>query len=318
MVVKSNEPAFYLLKRRLPASETAHLLGRVVLRYQDPTFDYTPESPSNSLTVDLFNQFILGVQYEDIAHFKAKNSQNDKFWGRLKGLLSISSTDGAGGSSDLVSLRITTRRLKLEKQYFNMFKALPKSRQKMLEMCPISGKVYLVVGIMSAHTLEVKRTGIQQKDLGASLTVPLRAAVALSGLPADPNAIPNPEARARRTTSSAWDMEFTTTAVGQDGAPDGMAEEVFAIALKEITRDWQGFGRDLKMKTKQPEYRGGQNYGDNDSDSGEQNEEDEGDEDEEAEILAAQGLELTGNATEFLDGEFFTYNSSLNEQALNQ
>ena len=83
-------------------------------------------------------------------------------------------------------------------------------------------------------------------------------------------------------------MNFSATAVGEDGEADEAAEEVFAIACKEVTRDWQGFGNDVKMKAKRPEYRGGQHFGqDDDSDSDVESGDDEG-----AETLAAQGLSL--------------------------
>jgi hypothetical protein len=44
----------------LQVSESGSLLGRVIRRYEDPTLDYTPESPSAALTPDVFSRFLLG------------------------------------------------------------------------------------------------------------------------------------------------------------------------------------------------------------------------------------------------------------------
>ena len=303
------EPTFFPLKRRIPASESAHLLGRIIRQYQDPNLDYTPESPSKSLTPATFEKFLLGVQYDDTAQFNARASLDGSLWATIKGLLSFSSTSAEAGTTEIVAPRIITRRLKLESDYFNALKATPEARRKILEMCPVGGKaVYLIVGTMSIQTATFKTTGTRRNNTNVSGTLPMGAAAsataASSGIPLPPQAIPNPEVGLERSNSSDWTMDFSATARGKDGEIDEGAEEVFAISCKAVRRDWQGFGGDLKMKEKRLEYRGGQHFG-NSRDS----ESDEGsDDDAEGEMLAAQNLSLTGIGAELFEKESVIFN----------
>ncbi|KAL8994422.1 MAG: hypothetical protein Q9169_005609 [Polycauliona sp. 2 TL-2023] len=288
------EPTFFVLKRRIPASDSLHLLGRVIHHYQDPTFDYTPESPSESLTALTFDKFLLGVQHDDTAHFKAQASLDETLWAKVGALLSISSNSAQGGTTEVISPRITTRRLKLETDYLNALKADPQVRRKMLEMCPVGGSpAYLIVGTMSIQTATFSSSGTQHHNTTASSELPIGAAATAAavsaGIPLAPHAAPDPEIGVQRSNSSDWTMEFSATATGKDGEADESAEEVFAIACKAVTRDWQGFGSDVKLKGKRPEYRGGQHFGNNDD----SNADEDSDNDTEAETAAAQNLKLT-------------------------
>jgi hypothetical protein len=89
-------------------------------------------------------------------------------------------------------------------------------------------------------------------------------------------------------------MEFSASAVGENSEAVADAEEVFAIAVKEVTRDWQGFGNDIMMRSKHPEYYGGQHFGQNDDSSSE----DEEDLEDGQDIAAVQGLSLMGSKPE--------------------
>ncbi|KAE9378276.1 hypothetical protein N431DRAFT_435432, partial [Stipitochalara longipes BDJ] len=283
----SYEPKFFLLKRRLPASESAHLLGRVVQRYQDPTIDYTPNSPSESVTAEVFKSFLLGVQYDTDAILKAQASRNDGIRAKLSGLLSFATTSVEGGTTTVESPRIITRRLKREKIYFEALKAIPEVRREILDMCPVGHKVYLIVGTMSAQKAKFEHNVTQSKStsVSGSLKPPLNVALSVGAPHA--NIITAPEASSKYSDSSEWAMKFSSNAAGEDGGSSD-AEEVFAVACKEISRGWGGLGHDVKLKIKSPEYRGGQHYGteeETDSDR-----EDEADEAKEA--LAAEGLSL--------------------------
>lgn len=308
-VMALHEPTFFLLKRRIPASDSAHLLGRVIRKYQDPTSDYTPKSPSESLTRATFDEFLLGVQYDDTAHFTARASQDEKLWARIRGLLSFSSSTAEGGTTEVISPRITTRRLRLEADYFNALKANPEARRKLLEMCPVGGKaVYLVVGTMSIQTATFKRTGTLRDNTDVSSVLPIGAAASTAaasvGIPFDPQAVPNPEIGVQHLNSSDWTMDSSATATGVDGEADEGAEEVFAISCKAVSRDWQGFGSDFRVKEKRPEYRGGQHFGKNDD----SNSDEESDDNEEVETLAAQNLSLTEISAELFEKESVVLN----------
>ena len=288
------EPTFFLLKRRTPASDSAHLLGRVICQYQDPTLDYTPESPSESLTSATFAKFLMGVQHDDTAQFKARASQDKNLWAKMKGLLSLSSNSAEGGTTEVISPRITTRRLRLEAEYFKALKANPEVRRKILEMCPVGGKaVYLVVGTMSIQTAAFKMAGRQRNSANASGVLPVgaaaSAAAASAGIPFPPQGIPNPEIGLDRSDSSDWTMDFSATAVGEGEEADEGLEEVFAVSCKAITRDWHGFGSNFNVKKKRPEYRGGLHFGRSDD----SNSDEESDDDAEVEKVAAQNLSLT-------------------------
>jgi hypothetical protein len=288
MAQQSYEPKFFLLKRRLPATESANILGRVVQHYQDPTRDYTPDSPSRSVTPDVFKTFLLGVQYDTNAFLKAQAARNDGFRAKFSALLSFSTNSAEGGSTTVESPRIITRRLKLEQNYFEALKAVPEVRRRLLEMCSVGDKVYLIVGTMSAETAKFEQTVAQTKgsSLSGSLQLPLGVAMSMGGVP-HLDKVSSPEASTSHSESSKWSMKFSSTAIGEDDS-SGDAEEVFAVACREISRSWRNLGQDVKMKTKPPEYRGGQHFGtEEDSDSA-----DEDDVNEEVEVLAAEGLNL--------------------------
>jgi hypothetical protein len=290
MATQFQEPTFFILKRRLPSPESIDILGRVVRQFRDPTFEYTPQSPAKSLTPEIFNQFLLSPQYDDSTHFTASASGDERLWGKLKGLFSLSFESVKGGSTIVTSPRITTRRLKQEIEYFKILKSVSEVRSKMLEMCSIGGKVYLIVGTLSIQTAMFKQTGKNHSIIKATGSLPLgavaSAAAASGGIPLPIGAV-DAQLGAGRSTSSDWTMEFTATATGPEGDKDEGAEEVFAIACREITRDWHGLGTDVKMRVKGPEYRGGQHFGE-----GDQSDSDQEEDSEEAEITAAENLRL--------------------------
>jgi hypothetical protein len=276
-------PSFYLLKLRLPAAESADLLGRVIKNFQDPTFDLTPVSPSTKLTRA---KYLLAPQYDDSAVLTAKACRDDRFATRIEGLLGLSRNSRNGGTAAIKSPRIITRRLKLERDYFNDLKAVPEVRTKILEMCPMNSKVsYLVVGTMSIQAAEFTWTGESHRSTTVEATLPTgQIAAAVGGVPPAGNG-GDVQLELERSNLAEWTRKFKTTAIGADGEPDGTAEEVFAICCKEVTRDWGGLGRGIHMKPKQVEYRGGQHFGSDVDDSDQ--------DDEEAEISAAEGLQLT-------------------------
>jgi len=193
-------------------------------------------------------------------------------------------------------------------------KAVPEVRRKILEMCPVGRKAYLVVGTMSIHKGVFKRTGVYRTGNNISASVPLgivaSAAVAAAGLPLPPNIIPDPEAGTEHSNTSQWVMASTITATGENGEPDPTAEEVFAIACKEVSRDWRGLGSDLKMKAKRTEYRGGQYFRKDD----ELDSEDESD-DESFEIIAAEELCLADKIIEGQGLDFIEFSPTTSDPA---
>jgi hypothetical protein len=178
--------------------------------------------------------------------------------GKAQGPFSLSSEFVEGGSTIVTSLRITTRRLKLEVDYFKSLKSVSEVRRKTLEMCSVGEKVYLIVGTMSIQTAMFKQTVIKRSNTAVAGSLPVGAvaiAAAASGGITLPVGAANAELGAERSSSADWTMKFTATTTGSEGEKDGGAEEVFAIACKEITRDWHGLGTDVKMRVKRPEYR---------------------------------------------------------------
>lgn len=300
MASHSHEPTFFLLKRRLPAAESLHLLGRIVRQYQNPTSDYIPreQTPSEVLTEETFARFLMGVQHDDSAHFKAQASRDDKLWGKIKGLLSLSSNLVEGGTTEVTSSRITTRRLKLEERYFKELKAVPQARKELLEMCPVGGKAYLIVGTMSIQTARFTTTGTRHQSTKAHGSLPVDKIAQAAGVPMFGSVGLTPEAGIQHSTSSGWTMDFSTK-MAED---DDDAFEVFAISCKEVTRGWGGFGKDVIMNRKRPEYRGGQRFGPDEDES------DEDEDEENAEILAAESLTLKEPPFDGLLGDTFLLN----------
>ncbi|KAG7284485.1 hypothetical protein NEMBOFW57_010860 [Staphylotrichum longicolle] len=178
MAPATYEPTFYLLKHRLPASESTNLLGRIIRRYQDPTLDYTPESPST--TLPSFPTFLLPAQHADHARLTAQTTHSTS--AHFKFLTSFSTTSSTTGTTTVTPPRITTRRLKREADYFAALKAVPEVRRKVLDMCPVSDKVYLVVGTMSVQAGTFSSTSLTQRGRGGGVEVPLALAAGAAAL----------------------------------------------------------------------------------------------------------------------------------------
>ncbi|KAH7124996.1 hypothetical protein B0J13DRAFT_647101 [Dactylonectria estremocensis] len=291
MAPQSQELKFYLLKDPLAPGDGVHMLGCVVEQFLNPTRNFTPPSPVTTLTPDVFGAFLLEPHFEYDAHITTTASKDGSFWAKVKGVFSAAADAAVGGSSETTSPCLVVRRLKREPSYFNALKAIPEVRSELLSMCPVGGKVYLIVGTMGYRTATVKQAGNQSvrgtlagtlptgTHSAATIGVPL--AVGEGGI----------EIGAERTSSSAWTKDYELKASEADGGEAG--EHVFALACREVTRDWIGLGMDIKMRTKQPEYRGGQHYG-----AGDESDSNEDGDNDEAENMAAQGLYLVDSASE--------------------
>jgi hypothetical protein len=280
-----HEPTFYLLKHRLPPSESANLLGRIISRYQDPTLEYTPESPS--ATLSQFNDFLLPPQHDHNARLTTQTTHSSSR--HLKYLTRLSSSQTTTAATTVTSPCITTRRLKREQDYFDALKAVPDVRRKMLEMCPVGGRVYLVVGTMSLRAGTFHRTALAEGARSVGVAVPMGIAAAAAGvsLPGIGDALPGVDVGVRRAGSVGSRASFET---GVGGGEDG-GEEVFAVACKVVKRTWRELGRGVTVRSRQPEYRGGQHFGESDEDSDEMSDE-EGELGEEEEAALAEGFEL--------------------------
>jgi len=253
MGAQSHELKFFLLKRRLPSSESASILGRVVKHFLSPTSDYTPQSPEGALTPGVWSQFLLEQQVDHDAHITASASKDDSFWAKVRGVLAAKANAAEDGSSEITSPRVLVRALKRESTYLEALKKAPHVRREMLRLCPVGGKVYLVVGTMSFATARVRRTGNRATGAGASATVPVAGGVDAGGA--------SIELGAERSSSAAWTTDYTV----QVGDAVGGGQEVFAIACREISRNLLGMGADVKLRIAQPEYRGGVHFGVDDS-----------------------------------------------------
>lgn len=288
MAPASYEPTFYLLKHRLPASESTNLLGRIIRRYQDPTLDYTPESPST--TLPSFPTFLLPAQHADHARLTAQTTHSAS--AHFKFLTSFSTTSSTTGTTTVTAPRITTRRLKREADYFAALKAVPEVRRKVLDMCPVSDKVYLVVGTMSVQAGTFSSTSLTQRGRGGGVEVPLALAAGAAALGVG---VPLPggllgEVLPEVDVGVERVGEVRTGAVFSTGGEDG--EEVFAVACKVVRRSWMGVGRDVRVGGRQPEYRGGQHFGAGGEDSDDEWSDGEEELGEEQEAVLAQGLYL--------------------------
>ncbi|KAL8296510.1 hypothetical protein RB597_005882 [Gaeumannomyces tritici] len=268
MTPQPRELKFFLLKRRLPASESATVLGQIVKDFLNPTSDYTPLSPEEALTPGVWSSFLLEEQTDHNAHITAASSKDHSFWTRVTAVVSVTAHNAQDSSSEITSPSIAVRGLKRESAYLAALKGVPEVRREILRLCPVGGKAYLVVGTMSFQTATVKREGSRAAGAGVSATVPVgELATAAAGAPCV-------ELGAERSSSAAWTTDYEVN--GAEGNKSNGGQEVFAVACKEISRSLLGLGTDIKLRTKQPEYRGGVHFGSDDSsESDEEEDEDE-------------------------------------------
>ena len=285
MTPPSQTPVFYLLKHSLSASEAANILGQIVLHIDDPTFEFVPTSPVACLGPDVFKTFLQEPHHDEDALYTAASSKDQSLLASVRSLFSMSSSREEDGSVELGSERITIRRLKRDMEYFKELKKNPDVRRKLLEMCPVGKKIYLVVGTMGFQSASLKRTGMQRHESKAAGSLPTGAAIAaLSGGTIAFGEAGTVEVSGGHARSAEWTIESKVAAC--DAEDGDKSDVVFAVSYRVITRNWKRLGSDIKMKIK-AEQRSGLHFGARDSEE----DSDEESDDEEAEIQAAEGFE---------------------------
>lgn len=280
------KPVFYVLRRRLPSSETPNMLGRFVRHFQDPTAEYTPEEPAKH--IDLTNFILKTDDYEtgdaENPALKVKSAKDDKLKSILRGLLSVSFSHAEQREMELDSPCLTTRRLKNFRTVFQTLKAVPEVRRAVLEMLPVGGKIYLVVGIMTFSTAIVRHEGNKSASNHTEAKLPIGNVVtaAVGAPPIMGTQKVGVAVEQSSSTSSDWASRAKVVAEGDD------AEEIFAVEYRVVTRDWAGLGKEPVYRPWAPAYRGGLTYGR----SIDVNRSDEDDEDDEDEDSAVQKVEI--------------------------
>jgi len=263
MTLDSQELKFYILKRRVPPPDSESLLGRVVSHFLNPTHDFTPDSPAAALTPSVLNKFLLEEQVDYDAQITTSATKDSSFWAKVKDVLSATAESSQSRSCELTARTILVRGLKQESSYFAALRAIPEVYNRMLEMCGRGGKAYLIVGTMSARTANIKATSNQAAKVAGVGSVPVGILPAVAGGAPLATGIGNVEVGVERASAMEWSVNYS---VKDDTL------EVIAIACREVTRDWQGLGNDIKMRSRQPEYRGGRHFGNDDSESDEEDE----------------------------------------------
>lgn len=262
MDLETGESKFLVLKTPLPPSVSANILGRVVQRYDDLLRNYTPESPTTTLTPAQFDHFVV-VQHRDDAHFTAQASSTSSAFAGFFARASASTTSEA--TATVTGPRVTTRQLQFQTDYLTALKANPAVRRKLLDMCPVNETVYLVVGTMSARSAKFERWTLAGRNTGGGAKLPVRAMAGAAALAAGvPLVTPDLEAGLERSRLAGVTASFIM---------EDEDEQVFAVACRVIKRTWRGLGNDLRVGTRQPEYTGGLHFGsDSDSDDSEDEE----------------------------------------------
>ncbi|WKT53635.1 hypothetical protein QSH57_004219 [Fusarium oxysporum f. sp. vasinfectum] len=294
MAPETSKLKFLALETPLPVSESANLLGRVVQRYDNLFLGFTPESPAKTLTQEQFARFVV-VQHIDDARLTAQVSSLSSGFANVFARASASTT--ATGTTTVTAPRVTTRQLRSPVDYFNALKADPVVRRELLKLCPVNDTVYLVVGTMSARSASFEHTMLRGYSTSGGVMLPLGAVAGAAALAAgmplvDPNlggAMPDLEAEVKRERLAGGAKTFT-----MHPSTDDDGGQVFAVAYAVVRRTWRGLGKDVRVRTRQPEYSGGVHFGSDDSDDSE----DEDGPDNETELCEAdeaalaEGLEL--------------------------
>jgi hypothetical protein len=183
-------------------------------------------------------------------------------------------------------------------------------------------ELYLVVGYMSFHKAEITQTSTEKKTREAKATVAggtiARIAASASGAPvlSLTGETGNTEVESARMRSSNSTMTSKVVAVGSGGEVEESAEEVFAIEYKIVSRDLAGFGKNIQLSGRAPEYKGGQSLGDHGDDGEEEEsdvEDDEEMDDDNYEIRAAQSLVISDET--FVGGNDIAIDRVLDEDA---
>ncbi|TAQ86722.1 hypothetical protein B7494_g4953 [Chlorociboria aeruginascens] len=273
----SGQPIFYILKRRLPAGEGPHLLGRVVQHFQDPGASYTPEKPS-----EVFELSKILETKETPFLIDAKSTKDDALRSRLFSLLAFNRTSAGEQELHLEAKTVIKRSLTNYKRVFNGMKAVEEVRKELLEMLPRGGKAYMIVGIMAFDRADMKHSGQRSKGRVVKGSAPVaQVAGGVLGVPLPNNSAGRADLESESARSSDWAVQSST----ED-------EEVFAIEYRVITRDWGGYGNDLEYRDSIPSFQGGLTY------HGEDTDDDDDDEDvdfNDTSHVSDKGLSLRTN-----------------------
>lgn len=151
---------------------------------------------------------------------------------------------------------------------------------KVMEMLRAHGKDFLAIGIMTLRVGTIQHTGMRKSEQSAAARIPKAAAAAGVPVPGGGTV----ELETSRSCAVDWSIGGAVGKEGE-GAPD---EEIFAIEYKVLKRDWSRMGRNIKLHTKVPDYKGDTTY----AGKGDSDDEDEDDEDDEDGDTLAAGLEV--------------------------
>lgn len=240
-----NEPLFYILKYRLPASETQNLLGRFVKHFNSPLDVYTPEKPA-----EIFDSLpVVQTTIKD-AHLFIQSANDKTLKIVLQNLLSFGKASSGRQELNLGSSRIKTWRLRQREDVFKALIANDAVKRKVLEYLPVGGKLYMIVGMMTCEHAHIKGFGQSGNKVSSSGTVPVSQMAALvSGVPVS---IPVGNIEVQTETLSSADWSLSGKAQGA---------EVFAVEYRIVKRPFVGFGKSLSLAKKNPHFNTGLTYG---------------------------------------------------------
>lgn len=152
------------------------------------------------------------------------------------------------------------------------------------------GKVFLAIGIMTLRVGTIQHTGMRKSEQSAAAPIPKAPAAAGISVPGGGTV----QLEASRSSAVDWSVGGAVGKEGE-GAPD---EEIFAIEYRVLKRDWLRMGKNIKLHTKVPDYKGGTTY----AGKGDSDDEDEDDEDDEDGDTPSAGLEVIMAGEDFFAG----------------
>lgn len=253
----SHQPTYYLLKERIPASETPTLLGRIVRNFHDPLAICTPW-PFEHVPASTLEQFVSSPQIEQATTIILAGSKSTRLSTALNGILSTDRSRNAESETRIEAAQIVTERLKREDEFYDFIRNIPKVRERMNSVCPQGpgSKAYMIVGVKSFNRAKVMTSSVNNTSSGNAGAITFPGGFVRQTSLIETNGVvrsDTSEIRVHAYGSVSTSVEATVIAAGKPQI-DG-PREAFAISYRIISRSWTGRG--FVFRGKNPEYRGG-------------------------------------------------------------
>lgn len=223
-------PRFVVLDNPIPAGDVSDILGRFVVDYSSPKDQSAPEK-----LPEFTKEYIYDCGDDTSVSTLLQSSANEVLRGKLDQIFCFASSRDTTRRRELSSERVKTFRVRDHDKLFDRMGSFPEIKKEVEALFYRSServrRIYMIVGVKTVQDAAIKTERGGSYSNEATATIPIGAAVAASGIPADP----------KSKVGAEW-KQTSASSAGYEAKHQG--EQVFAIEYRIVERrllaKWRG------------------------------------------------------------------------------